>query len=218
MQDPEFSALLLIKFAFIIAVIMSYYINYLGTLVRSGSVFWFCALAGSGMVIIQFILNLLGATDQDNFDMSAEASGNTHDTPDIRKFKWLSLQAITGFLMMFGWTAITCQNQFHLSIAPTVSISISAGLFAAIVIRSIFKLAKKLKSPGSVYRIEDAIGKEAYIYQSIPKGGMGKISMSLNHLTYEIDAVSNHPEDLPSFVRVKVIEKKDNNIVVVTPL
>ncbi len=89
---------------------------------------------------------------------------------------------------------------------------------AALIIRSIFKLAKKLQSSGSVYRIEDAIGKEAYVYQRIPKGGIGKISISLQHLTHEIDAISHIHEDLPSFMRVKIIEKKDDNTVVVTPL
>lgn len=201
---------------------MFYYINYFSELMKSGSIFWFCALAGSGMFIIQFMINIFGIGDHDSFDTCEVVTDNIHDTghnsADARKFKWLSMQAITGFLMMFGWTAITCQKEFELQINTTIGISLAAGIVAALIIRSIFKLAKKLRSSGSVYKIEDAIGKEAYVYQLIPKGGMGKISMSLNHLTHEIDAISHHPEDLPSFVRVKVIEKKDSNTVVVTPL
>ena len=100
----------------------------------------------------------------------------------------------------------------------TIGISLAAGIFAALIIRSIFKLAKRLRSSGSIYRIEDAIGKEAYVYQRIPKGGVGKISISLQHFTHEIDAISHHSEELPSFMRVKIIEKKDDNTVVVTPL
>lgn len=201
---------------------MFYYINYFIELIRSGSFFWFCALAGSGMFLIQFIINIIGISDHNSFDTSDGISENIpdagQDSADVRKFKWLSMQAITGFLMMFGWTAITCQNEFELQITTTLGISLAAGIFAALIIRSIFKLAKKLRSSGSIYRIEDAIGKEGYVYQCIPKGGVGKISMSLNHLTHEIDAISHHAEDLPSFIRVKVIEKKDNNTVVVTPL
>ncbi len=120
--------------------------------------------------------------------------------------------------MMFGWTAITCQNEFGLQNNLTIGISVAAGLFAALVIRSIFKFAKKLRSSGNIFRIEDAIGKEGYVYQSIPKGGRGKISISLNHFTYEIDAISKHHEDLQSFMRVKIIEKIDDKTVVVTPL
>lgn len=195
---------------------------YITDLIRSGSIFWFCALAGSGMLLIQFIINIFGISDHNSFDTSNGISENIpdagHDSADIRKFNWLSMQAISGFLMMFGWTAITCQKEFELQLTTTMGISLAAGVFASLIIRSIFKLAKKLRSSGSVYRIEDAIGNEAYVYQCIPKGGLGKISISLNHLTHEIDAISDYPEDLPSFMRVKVIEKKDSNTVVVTPL
>lgn len=193
---------------------MFYYIDYFNELINSDSVFWFCALVGLGMFFIQFLINICGAADQDDFDATSDASCDA----DVRKFKWFSMQAITGFLMMFGWTAITCQSEFGLQQIPTIGISIASGIFAAFIIRSIFKYAKKLQSHGSRYRIEEAIGKEAYIYQSIPKDGMGKISISLQNFTHEIDAISHDSEPLPSFTRVKIIEKKDDNTVVVTLL
>ncbi len=201
---------------------MIYYINYFNELIRSGSIFWFCALAGSGMFLIQFIINIFGVGDHDSFDTSDISSDTIHDggqdSADAKKIKWLSMQTITGFLMMFGWTAITCQNEFGLQDSITIGISLTSGIFAALIIRSIFRLAKRLRSSGSIYKIEDAIGKEAYVYQRIPKGGVGKISMTLQHFTHEIDAISHHSEELPSFMRVKIIEKSDDNTVVVTPL
>lgn len=199
-----------------------YYINYFNELIRLGSIFWFCALAGSGMFLIQFIINIFGMGDHDTFDTSDISSDTIHDggqdSADARTFKWLSMQAITGFLMMFGWTAITCQNEFGLEDPITIGISLASGIFTALIIRSIFKLAKKLRSSGSIYRIEDAIGKEAYVYQCIPKGGRGKVSMSLQNFTHEINTISHHYEELPSFMRVKIIEKSDENTVIVAPL
>lgn len=193
--------------------------NYFICLIKLDSIFWFCALAGSGMFFVQFIMNIFGVADHDNFDASDVVSDHAaYDSADVRKLKWLSMQTITGFLMMFGWTAITFKNEFGLQNSMTVGISLFSGLFAALVIRSIFKLAKKFKSSGTIYRIEDAIGKEGYVYQSIPKGGKGKVSISLHDFTHEIDAVSHHLEDLPSFMRVKIIEKSDDKTVVVTPL
>lgn len=195
------------------------YINYSNELIKSGSIFWFCALAGSGMFLIQFIINIFGIADHDNFNTSDVVSDNSgHDPADARKLKWLSMQTITGFLMMFGWTAITCQNEFELKNTTTIGISLAVGIFTALIIHSIFRLAKRLRSSGSIYKIEDAIGKEAYVYQRIPKGGVGKISMTLQHFTHEIDAISHHQEDLPSFMRVKIIEKSDDKTVVVAPL
>lgn len=191
-----------------------YYINYFINLINSNFVFWFCALAGSGMFFLQFIINMFGFINPDGIDAS-HVDDATADSSDAKAFKWLSMHTITGFLMMFGWTGITCQNEFGLQNVATISISTSAGLFAAIVIRTIFKFANKLKSSGSVFKIEEAIGKEAYVYQRIPKGGLGKISMTLQDFTHEIDAVSSYPEELPSFTRVTIIEKKDDHTVVV---
>ena len=159
----------------------------------------------------------------DSFDTS-DISSNTliinggQNSGYSKKFKWLPMQTITGFLMMFGWTAITCQNEFGLEDSITIVIALTSGIFAALIIHFIFKLAEKLRSSGSIYRIEDAIGKEGYVYQWIPKGGKGKVSMSLQNFTHEIDAISNHPEDIPSFMRVKIIEKSDEKTVVVAPL
>ena len=201
---------------------MFIYINYFNELIKSGSIFWFCALSGSGMFLIQFLINIFGISDHDSFDTSDVASGNVddagRDSADAKKFKWLSMQTITGFLMTFGWTAITCRNEFELQNPTTIGISLAAGIFAALIIRSIFRVAKRLRSSGSIYKIEDAIGKEAYVYQRIPKGGVGKISMTLQHFTHEINAISHHHEELPSFMRVKIIEKSDDNTVIVTPL
>jgi membrane protein implicated in regulation of membrane protease activity len=196
---------------------MFYYINYFNELVKSGSFFWFCALSGTGMLIIQFVINIFGGTGQDNIDVG-ETSDAGNDSADVRKFKWLSMQALTGFLTMFGWTAITCQSEFDLQIVPTIGISVASGVLAALIIRSIFKYAKKLQSTGSSYNLEDAIGKEAYVYQTIPKNGVGKISISLQQFTHEIDAVSHNSEELSSFTHVKIIEKKDDNTVVVALL
>lgn len=198
------------------------YINYFYELIKSGSFFWFCALTGSGMFIIQFIINIFGISDHESFDTGDVASDNVDDVnsdyADAKKFKWLSLQTITGFLMVFGWTAITCQNEFGLHNHTTIVISLSAGIFAALIIRSVFKLANKLRSSGSVFKIEEAVGKEAHVYQRIPKDGVGKISIILNDFTHEIDAISHENKELPSFIRVKIIEKSDNKTVVVKPL
>ena len=201
---------------------MFFNINYFDALIKADSLFWFCALAGSGMFGIQFLINLFGFADHNSFDTNGAVSDNAHgrgdDSVDVRKFKWLSMQTITGFLMMFGWSALTCQNDFELQAGPTLGISLAVGIFAALIMHSLFKLAKKLRSSGSIYRIEDAIGKEGYVYQCIPKGGKGKVSLSLHHFTHEIDAISHQHEDLPSFIRVKIIEKFDDNTVIVTPL
>ena len=79
-------------------------------------------------------------------------------------------------------------------------------------------MAKHLQSTGSVYKIDAVIGKEAYVYQHIPIDGTGKISISFQDLTYEIDAVSHTQNEIPSFTRVQIIKKRDDSTVVVIPV
>ncbi|HSW86744.1 MAG TPA: hypothetical protein VLG49_04495 [Rhabdochlamydiaceae bacterium] len=166
---------------------------------------WFCALAGTGMFIIQFLLNFFSLDGDETND-------------DSGTFTWLSKHTITVFLMMFGWTGLTCIKQFELPATATALISLAAGSISIFITGFIFKMARKMRSPGTVFRIEDAIGKEATIYQRIPKDGIGKISVSIHQLTHEIDAVSSHHEELASFTSVQIIKKADEKTVVVVPI
>lgn len=171
-------------------------------------IFWFCALAGTGLLFIQFIANLLGAGHHDLHD------GLDHDAGD---FKWLSKQALSGFIMIFGWVGLTCEREWGLSKIAAVPIALVAGIIAFFITSFIFRMAQKLRSTGNVFKIENTIGKEATIYQRIPKDGVGKISLSLDGIMYEVDAVSGLEEDLPSFIKVHIIKKADGNTVVVVP-
>lgn len=165
-------------------------------------IYRFCAYTGSGLFAIQLVLAFLGAND-DDFE------GGYH-------FKWLSKQAIAGFLMMFGWVGLTCINELGFTTLFATFIATLAGLIATLIISLIFHLASKLRSSGTVFRIDEAIGKEASVYQRIPKGGAGKISLALSDLTHEIDAISNDGEEIDSFTKVKIINKADHRTVIVT--
>jgi hypothetical protein len=176
-------------------------------LINNDAFFWFCALTGSGMFIIQFCLNLIGLGENDYAD-----EGNSIGSV---KFNWLSRQALTGFLMMFGWSSLTCQKEFGLEGYLRISIAILAGVLAVFATGLIFKIANKLQSPGTVFKIEDTIGQEATVYQKIPNNGVGKISICMDDFTREIDALSSNKEEILSFTRVQVIKKADDKTVVV---
>jgi hypothetical protein len=129
----------------------------------SDAFYWFCVLVGSGMFAIQFCLNLIGLGDLAEID----DGGIT----DAGNFKWLSRQAITGFLMMFGWSALACQKEFELDRTPTIGIALICGLITLLATGFIFRMAKKLHSNGTVFKIENTIGLEAVVYQRIPPKG-----------------------------------------------
>jgi hypothetical protein len=152
--------------------------------------FWFCALAGSGMFLIQTLLYFSGADAED--DSSSQ------------NFKWLSKQAVTGFLMMFGWVGLACKKELALTPLVSTLSAIAAGIGAMTINALIFNLARKLRSTGTVFHLQDALGKEASVYQKIPKDGSGKISISLHDMTHEIDAISLNGEEISSFTQVVI--------------
>lgn len=173
------------------------------------TIFLFCAYAGLGIWIIQFLLSLAGTGET---DFEGEELG------DDRNFKWFSFKAIAGFLMMFGLTALTCLRDFNLNIEISTFIAFIVGLFAIYILNLIYKLSKRMHSSGSVFQINDLVGKEAYVYQRISADGVGKISLSHHDLTHEIEAVSDLKQEIASFTRVRILRILDGNVVAVTPL
>lgn len=173
--------------------------------------FWFCALFGSGLFVIQFLLSFISGQSHDDVDIAGE-------DVDSGNFKWISKHAITGFLMMFGWVGLTCRNEFNISSLYSFLLSFLSGIITMFFTSLVFRGANKLQSSGTIFTLDDAIGKHATIYQRIPKGGIGKISISLHNFTHEIDAISDHPEDLQSFTSVQIIKKSDDKTVLVVPI
>lgn len=176
----------------------------------ASSLFWFCALLGSGLFVLQLLFSLLGGLGSDDLDeggLDLEAG----------KIKWLSKQALTGFLLFFGWVGLTCKKEGHFSDALSYAIAIASGLVCMLATAWLFKMAKKLHSPGTVFRLEEAVGKEAIVYQRIPREGAGKISLSLHGMSYEIDAISGTAEQIESFTKVQIIRKSDDTTAVVIP-
>jgi hypothetical protein len=87
-----------------------------------------------------------------------------------------------------------------------------------LLISLLFKLAFKLRSPGTVFRIEEALGKEATVYQRIAKERVGKISLPLREITHEIDAISLNGEEIASFTQVQIVKIADEKTVLVTQI
>lgn len=161
------------------------------------------------MFLIQFLLTLFGI-GHDGTD--------EHGHFDAQNFKWLTKQTVTGFLMFFGLVGLTCKKEFAMTSTLSAICAVAGGLIAVVITAFIFKMAKKLRSPGAVFRIEDAIGKEAFVYQRIPKNGLGKISISLNNFTHEIDAMSMTHEEIASFTQVQIVKTMDDKILIVVPI
>lgn len=161
-------------------------------------IFCFAAVCGTVLFGFQLLLTCMGLIDFE----AAER---------------LSKHALTGFLMLFGWTGLGCSEELHFSLMASTMIAFCCGILSIVVVGYIFKWAKILKNPGNVFQIEELIGRQATVYHRIGIEIPGKITLSLNEITYEVDAISNNREEIPSFTEVLIIKKIDPNTVSVIP-
>jgi hypothetical protein len=190
---------------------MSFYaasLSQVAELIDQDPLFWFSAVLGTGMFAGQLVLNLVGGWGFEEM----------HEGSDTGKFKWLSRQATTGFLMLFGWTALSCRREFGFETMASAGMGLLGGAVAVLATGLMFKMAKKLQSRGTMFQIDDAVGKEAVVYQEISQTQAGKISISLDQFVHEIDALSLIDELIPSFTRVQVVKKMDEKTVFVIPI
>lgn len=169
--------------------------------------YWFCALTGSGIFTIHLLLNLIGIGEFDNFDNVGMS--------DAGQIKWISVQTLTGFLMMFGWTALTCQKEFGIDGPLMIAIALTAGAIAIYIIAMLLRFTAKMHSRGTVFNIDSTIGLEALVYHRIPVNGVGKITVCIENFTREIDALSKDQHELTLFSKVKIIQKIDDKTVLV---
>lgn len=168
------------------------------------TLFFLCAMLGTGMFALQILLSTLGVFDDE---------GAFHEGA----LKWFSWQALCGFLMMFGWTSLTCFKEFEFSKPLSIIIALFAAVIAVYILGLMLRGMRKLESRGNVFLIENTIGKEAVVYQSISCKKAGKVTLSINDMTCELDAIMKEGT-AASFTRVKIVAFCDEKTVIVEPL
>ena len=143
-----------------------------------------------------------------------EMGGDDWSDSTDASFEFLSIHTITAFVMMFGWSGLTCYLQFQMGANQSLIIAFIVGLVAMLITADLFVQAKKLVSRGADFKISDLVGMNAQVYQTIPVEGVGKITVSMaGKMTREVDAISADKVNLKSFQTVKIVEVIDANTV-----
>lgn len=174
--------------------------------------FQICAGIGSGILLIQLMLQLTGAGDVDDFDVD----GGNLDAGD-HDFQWLSLRTICAFLAIFGlvgwWGTADAWGG-----PRTLAASSAAGLATMLIVAYLLSLQRKLNSQGNV-NAENVIGLAARVYLRIPSAreGMGKITVLVQDRSMEYGAVTGGAE-LPTGAQVRVVRMISANTFEVEPL
>jgi len=118
-------------------------------------------------------------------------------------FKFISLQGLTAFFMMFGLVGLALSKSAQ---ADLVSLGggIVAGVFTVWVISRIIIGAQKLQSEGTI-NMRNAIGLEGTVYLRIPADDIGKVNLVLQGALKEFNAVAADKAVIQTGERVRVV-------------
>lgn len=190
------------------------------------SIFLLCALVGSAILVIQFVLTLfgfgdeeLGIGDLDGADTGfADDLGGSHDAVDhdssglFKKITFRSLIAGVAFFGIGGMVATTA----GLEPWACLTIALFAGGGALYAVGWMFQSLHHLSEEGNL-RIEQSVGLPATVYIPIPgsQSGVGKIQLKLQNRIVELRAVTFEEDRLPTGTNVVVVEVINSNTVAV---
>ena len=170
-----------------------------------------CAAIGGVLFVFRLVAQLLGL----HHDVALEIhSGDLDVTHSDIGFKLLSFQTMTAFLMMFGLVGFALARVEKLSTAFSLIGAVIAGGATAWLVALLFRGMGRLQSAGD-YNPAQAIGQRGSVYLTIPAGGTGKVTVTVNNRLSVLDAVAEDKSEMKTGVAVEVLEIVAQNILVV---
>ena len=197
-----------------------------------------CAIAGAIIFLVRMVLMFAGGFGGGDTELDAGADGadfgdmeeidlaegygseaameidgvesGIEDT-DI-SFRFLSVQGISSFIMMFGIVGLAIAKA---PIHPIFSLmaGIGAGLFTVWVISLIFAAATGLQSDGTM-RMKSAVGEIGTVYLRIPENDAGKVQVVVQGALRVLEAFAENGGTIPTGTKVKVVDVRDTALVV----
>jgi hypothetical protein len=181
------------------------------------TVFLFCAIIGGTVFVLQFVMALIGL-GHGHLDLVGDIP---HDTPDLGDvghahgdaadhgstwlFGVISFRTVVAALTFFGLAGLAAV-QANQPPVVAVAVALAAGAAALYGVHWLMQLLYRLGHDGSA-RIERSMGQCGTVYVPIPPGhaGAGKIQLCVQDRIMEYQAVTSHPEKLPTGAKVVVV-------------
>lgn len=146
----------------------------------------------------------------------AETDG--HDGHDLDNsdfsFKFLSLQGLTAFFMMFGWVGLAMIRDSALPGWAAVFGGIFAGMITVYIMAFMFKIFINLQSDGTM-RVKNALHSGGTVYLRIPSQGSGQVQVEVDGRLKIFDAISANKEEIKTGEQITVVWVQDNGVLVV---
>lgn len=173
--------------------------------------FVICAAIGGVLFLFRLVLQLFGM----HHDIATDiASGDLDLANSDIGFKLLSFQTITAFLTMFGLVGFALLRASQAGPAISLAGATAGGLATAWVVALIFRGMSRLQST-SDYNPAQAIGSRGTVYLTIPAGGTGKVTVTINNRLSVLDAVAFDKTEVKTGAIIEVVDSVGSNVLVV---
>lgn len=206
-------------------------------------IFMITAIIGGTVMVCQFVLTVIGLSGDtgEGFDGDVSADGDVsgefssyegaHHTswdhaadgdvshPDSSwLFGVLSFRTLIAGAAFFGIAGEASLNSGHPR-GVAIALAVLFGIGAMYGMYWLMRLISQLSSSGNE-RIGAAVGKQGVVYVPIPANekGLGKIHMTLQNRTVELQAASVEGEPLRTGEEVQVVEVRNSDTVTVRRL
>jgi membrane protein implicated in regulation of membrane protease activity len=190
-------------------------------------VFFWSALVGCTLLVVQVVLQIIGLGGDHDFD-TGHLDTDLHtdmDSPDDAAhgtdgnlfFGILSFKALVAFAGIFGLTGLSLEES-DLSPLHHLALAVLAGVVAMVFVAYMMRMLHRLSSSGTIV-LQNALGHQGEVYLRIPAAneGHGKVTLELQGRSVELSAVTDG-ESIPTGKQVKVIEVLGNETLKVVPV
>lgn len=170
------------------------------------------ALIGTLFFLIRLLMAVLG------FDADTDADGDLSGAGSDASFTLFSLLSILAFFMGAGWMGLAARLEWDLPRATSFFLAMGfGGAMMGTASGLMFGLRKMHHE--SEFDLETAVGRTARAYVNIPaKGkGVGQVEVDVSGRKKIVTAISSG-EKIASFSSVRVLEVRDDDVLVVEPL
>lgn len=190
------------------------------------SVYWFCAILGSTLVLLQFCATLFGlgggdldgdgvpdALDGDvGGDLNGDGGGESDsastdgDATGVPFLKALSIRTATAGAAFFGLGGLAGEA-LALGRAATAALAIVAGIAAIYGVYFLFRTLSRFGEDGSI-RESTAVGATGTVYLRIPakRSGRGKVVVSQQGRSMEYAAETDDENELTTGTPIVVVK------------
>lgn len=181
------------------------------------NVYWFCAILGSTLVLLQFCATLFGfgggdldgdgipdALDGDvDGDGAADSDGDASGVPFL---KALSIRTATAGAAFFGLGGLAGEAA-NLGSVATAALAIVLGIAAIYGVYFLLRLLSRFGEDGSI-RESTAVGATGTVYLRVPakRSGQGKVTVSQQGRSMEYAAETDDENELPTGTPIVVVK------------